>query len=53
MLINFNLKDGGAYMERRFAGLRSVKIQDKDLNKFPWGYRVITFSHKDVKFNIC
>ncbi|KAF3447014.1 hypothetical protein FNV43_RR12194 [Rhamnella rubrinervis] len=34
------LPDGGAYMERRFAGLHRVKIQDKYFTRYPWGYKV-------------
>lgn len=39
-------------MERRFAGLRRVKIQDKYFTRYAWGYKVMTFSHEDVKLNM-
>ena len=39
------LKDSGAYLERRVAGLRRVQIQSngslKDFTNHPWGYQVI------------
>ncbi|XP_015576407.2 beta-galactosidase 16 [Ricinus communis] len=38
------MPDSGAYMERRAAGLRKVKIQEKEGNKeftnYSWGYQV-------------
>ncbi|PON73223.1 Glycoside hydrolase [Parasponia andersonii] len=34
------LPDNGPYMERKVAGLRRVKIRDKDLRSYSWGYQV-------------
>ncbi|XP_044480377.1 beta-galactosidase 16-like isoform X2 [Mangifera indica] len=34
------LKDSGAYLERRVAGLRSVRVQDKYFTNYNWGYQV-------------
>lgn len=41
--LNFNVKDSGAYLERRDYGLHSVKIDGKDFNTYAWGYQVIFF----------
>lgn len=39
-------KDAGAYLERRFAGLRRVRIQgkqqEKDYTNYTWGYQVLS-----------
>ncbi|KAL3592457.1 hypothetical protein D5086_011097 [Populus alba] len=34
------LPDSGAYLERRVAGLRRVRIQNKDFTTYTWGYQV-------------
>ncbi|XP_011003430.1 PREDICTED: beta-galactosidase 16-like [Populus euphratica] len=34
------LPDSGAYLERRVAGLRRVRIQNKDFTTYMWGYQV-------------
>jgi hypothetical protein len=39
------MKDSGAFLESRVAGLRRVSIQDKEdfknFTNYPWGYQVI------------
>jgi len=41
-----NQKDSGAFLERRFAGLRTVEIQCSegsfDLTNSTWGYQVLS-----------
>ncbi|CAK7346941.1 unnamed protein product [Dovyalis caffra] len=34
------LPDSGAYLERKVAGLRRVRIQNKDFTTYTWGYQV-------------
>lgn len=40
------LKDSGAYLERRVAGLRSVRVQDKYFTNYNWGYQVLPVAAK-------
>lgn len=37
----FYLKNSGAFLERRVAGLRKVNVQGRDLTSYAWGYQVI------------
>lgn len=41
MCIYFYMKDSGAYLEQRVAGLRKVKVQGRDFTSAPWGYQVV------------
>ena len=41
MYIYFCMKNSGAYLERRVAGLRSLKVQGRDFTNQAWGYQVI------------
>ncbi|KAK2389890.1 beta-galactosidase [Trifolium repens] len=34
------LPNSGAYLERRVAGLRKVKVQGRDFTNYSWGYQV-------------
>ncbi|XP_073225008.1 beta-galactosidase 16-like isoform X2 [Cicer arietinum] len=34
------LPNSGAYLERRVAGLRQVKVQGRDFTSYSWGYQV-------------
>ncbi|KAJ6352714.1 hypothetical protein OIU76_001859 [Salix suchowensis] len=34
------LPDSGAYLERKVAGLRRLRIQNKDFTTYKWGYQV-------------
>ncbi|XP_057795715.1 beta-galactosidase 16 [Salvia miltiorrhiza] len=38
--IMIGLPDSGAYMERKAFGLTNVRIGDKDLSNYSWGYQV-------------
>ncbi|KAJ8762913.1 hypothetical protein K2173_023042 [Erythroxylum novogranatense] len=38
--IMVGLPDSGAYLERKVAGLRRVRIQNKDFTDIAWGYQV-------------
>ncbi|KAI9097769.1 hypothetical protein K1719_025540 [Acacia pycnantha] len=36
----FDTKDAGAYLERKVAGLRNVRVGDTDFSQHSWGYQV-------------
>ncbi|KAJ9551096.1 hypothetical protein OSB04_015141 [Centaurea solstitialis] len=38
--VEFVVKDSGAYMESKHAGLREVLIQNVDITSYSWGYQV-------------
>ncbi|KAG8633151.1 hypothetical protein MANES_18G079900v8 [Manihot esculenta] len=38
--VTVGLPDSGAYLERKVAGLRTVKVQGKDFTNYEWGYQV-------------
>lgn len=46
--IGFFVKDAGAHLERRGAGIRRVRVHGKDFTNHRWGYQVISspFSYK-------
>lgn len=44
---NCNVKDSGAYLEHKTAGIQSVTIQNEDLNNYQWGYQVMIFLKPD------
>lgn len=52
-----HVKNSGAYLERKTAGVHSVRIQNKYLNGYEWGYQVIypfpslSFSSKNSCLN--
>ncbi|KAJ4700718.1 Beta-galactosidase [Melia azedarach] len=38
--VTVGLPDSGAYLERKVAGLRRVRVQDKSFTNYSWGYQV-------------
>ncbi|KAF2296701.1 hypothetical protein GH714_001335 [Hevea brasiliensis] len=38
--VTVGLPDSGAYLERKVAGLHTVRIQHKDFTNYKWGYQV-------------
>jgi hypothetical protein len=48
MYIYFYMKNSGAYLERRVAGLRKVKVQGRDFTNYSWGYQVITSAYNEI-----
>ncbi|KAJ0026159.1 hypothetical protein Pint_08133 [Pistacia integerrima] len=38
--VTVGLPDSGAYLQRKVAGLRSVRVQDKYFTNYDWGYQV-------------
>lgn len=41
--IGLFVKDAGAHLERRAAGLTRVRVHGKDFTNYRWGYQVISF----------
>jgi len=39
--IYFYVKNSGAYLEHKVAGLSGVKVQGRDFTNQAWGYQVI------------
>jgi len=35
------MKNSGAFLETRVAGLRKVEVQGRDFSNYSWGYQVI------------
>ncbi|KAJ7965525.1 Beta-galactosidase [Quillaja saponaria] len=38
--VTVGLPDSGAYLERKVAGLRRVRVQGRDFTNYTWGYQV-------------
>ena len=43
------MKDSGAFLERKVAGLRRVKVNGMDFAKNLWGYQVTTLLSLGLK----
>ncbi|GMI87297.1 beta-galactosidase 16 [Hibiscus trionum] len=49
--VMIGLPDSGAYLESKTAGIRSVRIQDKYLNNYRWGYQIGLLGEKSKIFS--